>query len=628
MRFRLILFILFCHSYMLPAQTRPPTIPIDTIQQVMEVRPFSEVAFISPDTKLADSFSALKFTYNAAFNGKLGNDKVARKLIMRISLVNTSDSIRAMWLFPGFYFPGVKLYREQEGRLSDLPEIKINDNHNLSYRQFNIQPGDSLRLIAELTILKTYNNRFRPRILNPVFLSYFMSELRNTTRISDITSYIFSGLLLMMVLFSLASYYQGGRKEFLYYSLYALLLGGMLFTKAIFNYQDTSINFLLEGSVDYVMQCLGIIFYMRFMQIFLGTRLKYPMLHRIYDMGVALLFISIMGYTIFDNFSYDFSIENGIENLTKVLLMMMVLIFLGYSIRHWKDGLFRYLFWGNLLFLVFSIFSFLLTVRADRFGLTGFFGYSLLYYELGLFFELLFFLTALHYKNTEQLVKEVREKEMLRAQNLFQEYEKEVAVYRAQLDERERISADMHDELGSGMTAIRLMSEIARNKMQGGIVPPELGKISASANDVLNKMNAIIWSMNHNNDTLDSLLSYIRTYANEFFENTNIECRVFIPEQIKETEISGVKRRNIFLCVKETLHNIVKHSKATQVSIRIIIDHELRIEISDNGVGIGEEKIVHFGNGLKNMKRRMENLGGDYEIRSDEGTLTILRLII
>jgi signal transduction histidine kinase len=306
----------------------------------------------------------------------------------------------------------------------------------------------------------------------------------------------------------------------------------------------------------------------------------------------------------------------------------MVVFFLGYSLKHWKDGLLRYLFWGNLLFLIFSSFSLLLTMRADRFGLTGFFGYSLLYYQVGLFFELLFFLTALYYKNTEQLVKEVREKEMLKARNLLQEYEKEMAVYKAQQEERERISADMHDELGSGMTAIRLMSEIARNKMQGNAIPPELGKISASANDVLNKMNAIIWSMNHNNDTLDSLLSYIRTYANEFFENTSIRCRVFIPERVQDIEISGVKRRNIFLCVKETLHNIVKHSKASQVAIRIQIDEELQIEISDDGVGMDNEKISHFGNGLKNMKRRMENLGGHYEIRSDEGTLTILRLVL
>lgn len=628
MRYRLILFLLLMNCSLMQAQWAPPVIPVDTIQQALEVRPYSEVAFLSREAKLESAFSGLPFRFDSAFNGKLTNEQVADRLIMRISLTNASNAARDIWIFPGFYFPEVRLYREWGGKLIRLPDQLLNVHHNLSYRKLNILAGDTVKLVADLTILKTYNNRFRPRIINPVFLPFFTSELRNTTRISDITSYIFSGLLLMMVLFSLASYYQGGQKEFLYYSFYALLLGGMLFTKAIFNYQDIAINFLLEGSLDYILQCLGIVFYLRFMQLFLDTRNKHPLLHRMYDFAVGLLFISILSYTFFDSFSSGFVIENNIENLTKMLLMAMVVIFLFYSLRHWKNGLFRYLFWGNLFFLLFSGFSLLLTMRADRFGLSGFFGFSLLYYELGLFFELVFFLTALHFKNTEQLVLEVREKEMLRARNLLQEYEKEMAVYRAQQEERERISADMHDELGSGMTAIRLMSEIARNKMKGAIVPPELEKISASANDVLNKMNAIIWSMNHNNDTLDSLLAYIRTYALEFFDNTGINCRVFIPEQVPHLELSGDRRRNIFLCVKETLHNIVKHSNASQVAIKVNLGKELVIEISDNGVGIEKEKISHFGNGLKNMKRRMESVGGYFLIESGEGTITRLGLVL
>ena len=125
----------------------------------------------------------------------------------------------------------------------------------------------------------------------------------------------------------------------------------------------------------------------------------------------------------------------------------------------------------------------------------------------------------------------------------MKEYEKEIAVYKAQQEERQRISADMHDELGSGMTAIRLMSEIARNKMKEN-TPIEIEKISRSANDVLNKMNAIIWSMNSGNDTLDNLVSYIRSYALEYFDGTAMECKVNTPEYIDDKELSGDKRRN------------------------------------------------------------------------------------
>jgi signal transduction histidine kinase len=210
-------------------------------------------------------------------------------------------------------------------------------------------------------------------------------------------------------------------------------------------------------------------------------------------------------------------------------------------------------------------------------------------------------------------------------ENERKELEKQMAVLQAHQDERERISADIHDELGSGMTTIRLMSEIAKNKLKEN-VPVEVEKISSSANEVLNKMNAIIWSMNSSNDTLDSLISYIRAYSIEYFDATPIECKVKRPDIIPFKEITGDKRRNIFLCVKETLNNTLKHSKATKVTINIETGQKLKIHIADNGAGIDPEKISRFGNGLKNIERRMKAIGGTYSIANSNGTITKLEL--
>lgn len=175
------------------------------------------------------------------------------------------------------------------------------------------------------------------------------------------------------------------------------------------------------------------------------------------------------------------------------------------------------------------------------------------------------------------------------------------------------------------MTAIRLMSEIARNKMKEN-TPVELEKISASADDVLNKMNAIIWSMNSGNDSLDNLVSYIRAYALEYFDNTPIDCKIVTPEKIPDTEITGDKRRNIFLSIKETLHNVLKHSKSSLVTISIQTGESLFIEIRDNGKGIDLQNIRKFGNGLQNITRRMESIGGRFTIENNEGTVTTLVL--
>jgi signal transduction histidine kinase len=217
------------------------------------------------------------------------------------------------------------------------------------------------------------------------------------------------------------------------------------------------------------------------------------------------------------------------------------------------------------------------------------------------------------------------ESERLKSENERKELEKQMAVVAAHQEERERISADMHDELGSGMTTIRLMSEIAKNKMKDN-VPVEIEKISSSSNDLLNKMNAIIWSMNSGNDTVDNLVSYIRAYAIEYLDGTSIHCRINTPETIPNTEISGDKRRNIFLCIKETLNNSLKHSKATEMVIDISINHTLVIKIADNGIGIDQGKTSRFGNGLKNISRRMKNIGGTCTFKTDEGFGTILEL--
>jgi signal transduction histidine kinase len=319
-------------------------------------------------------------------------------------------------------------------------------------------------------------------------------------------------------------------------------------------------------------------------------------------------------------------LQNGIENLTKLFLLLMVLIFLFYSFRRWDDKLLRYLFWGNLCLFIFSLLSQLNVMTSNlSASLPGILRNSLFYYEIGLFLELVFFLAGLNHKNRRQLIRHAQERERLKAENQMKEYEKELAVFKAQQEERERISADMHDELGSGMTAIRLMSEIARNKMKEN-TPVEIEKISHFADEVLNKMNAIIWSMNSGNDTVDNLISYIRSYALEYFENTPIYCRVNIPESIGKIEVTGDKRRNIFLCVKETLNNAMKHSAATEIKINIAIGDKIEIYITDNGVGIDLQRLRQFGNGLKNIAKRMQSIGGTYKIENHHGTTTILTL--
>lgn len=600
------------------------------ISKVMFVQPLSSVVssvFLPVNDKLSNTaFSKLSFKPGTTYKSVIPVNRVNQTLVLKFNVCNSADSSVTINFFPGFYYDRIQLYRLEKDKLHPLPNLLPAISDSIGFRKFTLTPGDSATIVAELGCIKTYINSIRPRLINDAQTSIFISSLRSDHTSIQLVTYVFCGLLLMMILFSMANFLQGANREFFYYSGYALFLGGMLFSKTLLDFHATRLNFFLESYLDFILQGLGIIFYMLFMQRFINTRRQHPFLHKLYTGGIILVALALAIYSFLHFFTSNFALQNMVENITKALLLVMIVVFLIYSIRKWKDKLLRFLFWGNLLLFIFSLLSQLAVMMQHFFReLPGIFSSALFYYEMGLFLELVLFLAGLNYKNRRRLIAETKERETLKAQNKMQEYEKELAVLKAQQQERERISADMHDELGAGMTAIRLMSEIARNKMKDN-TPPEIDRISSSANEVLNKMNAIIWSMNSGNDTVDNLVSYIRSYAYEYFENTPLECKVVTPGQIPAKELSGDKRRNIFLCVKESLNNVLKHSHATSVTIGVSTSDKLIITIHDNGPGIDLQKLRQFGNGLKNITRRMESIGGRFTIENNNGTITRLEL--
>lgn len=606
--------------------TTAPHIDISTVKFSKSLGKYFSYAYSEPDASLATSWSGLELKQATEKRSFIPNKYVPKRAVVRFNICNTADTAVSIWFFPGLHFWDTELYKEEGGRLVMLPSVSPDLPDHLAYRKLSLAPHDSAVIIAELKQVKTYLNKIDPLLINNSYLPYYIRGFHESRPDSKLITYLFCGLLLMLILYSLANFFQDANTEFLFYSGYAFFLGLMLFIKAIFSFHTTRLSFFQEEYLDFVMQSIGLLFYMAFMQKFLATKKEHPFLYKLYNVGMLMLTVAVIAYTYFHFFTSNFEWENGIENLTKFLLLGFILIFLFYSMRHWQDKLLRYLFWGNLCLFVFSLLSqLILMIKPLASILPGILNNSLFYYEMGLFLELVFFLGGLNHKNRRQLIGHTQERERLKAENQMKEYEKELAVFKAQQEERERISADMHDELGSGMTAIRLMSEIARNKMKEQ-TPVEIEKISHSADEVLNKMNAIIWSMNSGNDTVDNLISYIRSYALEYFESTPINCRVTVSESSDKIEVTGDKRRNIFLCVKETLNNAMKHSKASEIKINIIVKEKLEIYITDNGVGIDMERLRQFGNGLKNIAKRMNSIGGTYKIENRDGTVTILTL--
>jgi len=185
--------------------------------------------------------------------------------------------------------------------------------------------------------------------------------------------------------------------------------------------------------------------------------------------------------------------------------------------------------------------------------------------------------------------------------------------------ERQRISAEMHDDIGAGLSGIRLLTEMTKGKVKDTAASSEVEKIYESVGDISAKMKEVIWSLNTENDELSSLISYIQRQARSWLENYPCQLNITIPEKIPDVEIDGESRRNIFLTVKEAVHNIIKHSGADKVTINIACDEQLIITVSDNGKGMHVNENNIIGNGLKNMKQRIHQLNGKIFIQNKEG---------
>jgi ligand-binding sensor domain-containing protein len=187
--------------------------------------------------------------------------------------------------------------------------------------------------------------------------------------------------------------------------------------------------------------------------------------------------------------------------------------------------------------------------------------------------------------------------------------------------ERTRIATDMHDDLGAGLSQIKFLSEtIGMRKQKHLPIEEEIDSIRTFSHEMIDKMGEIVWALNEKNDTLDDLLSYTRSYAVEYLQQNGISCRVKEPDNLPQDYVSSEFRRNIYLTVKETLHNVVKHAQATEVMINIDITDFLSIQIRDNGKGIDETPERPPGNGLINMNTRIKGLGGRFEIINNNGT--------
>ena len=203
--------------------------------------------------------------------------------------------------------------------------------------------------------------------------------------------------------------------------------------------------------------------------------------------------------------------------------------------------------------------------------------------------------------------------------------------------DRARIAKDIHDDVGAGLTQITLLTELARrDPAQTGA---NLNRITDSARKLTKAMDEIVWAVDPQHDTFDGLLDYISAYAEDFLRVAGIRFRMDLPAQLPAARVDAELRYNLFLALKETLNNLVKHSKATEVWLRLRLEPKaFTLIIEDNGQGLpgvaGQRELnlgkdrISSGSGLANLEKRLAAVGGHCKIHSAAGRGTRVEMSV
>ncbi len=617
-----LLLVIVQLSLCLRAQNLPANAILDIAMVKDSVAATDYTLLFIDSNKIAniDNLSAQNFVPLQSYDKRkrLPIRMITKPIYLHIHIINGKSNTDSLYFYPGFLFSEVKIYKASAaGKLERIKEW----GSNTGYTGFELQPQEEAECYFELKPCKTDAVGIVPQFISKKYLSDYVALRQHKNNSIRMMGFILSGILLMMIFFTAANYIISRKKDFLYYCLYSFCMFSLIFLYALFHNLPSVYTCAFRSYFDFFLLLIGTIFYVSFTRSFLESKTDYPLLDKIFKAELYFLFFILFLYSYLHFFTNIFWLENMIENAMKFVVLAIGVVYVVIAFAQ-KKRIINYLAFGAAALIIFSSIS-LALIWLNVNGVS-IYNSSLFYYDIGLVLSLIFYLLGLTYKNREELILRTKREESLKLEAKKKEFENQLAVFKAQQEERNRISADMHDDLGAGMTSIRLYSELAKSRVKDQDIP-EIDKISSSANELLNKMNAIIWSMSSANDSLENMIAYIRSYSYEYFENTGIHCSIHLPEQIPYAEVNGTIRRNVFLVVKEALNNILKHAGATEVDITLTAKGKLlTLTIQDNGKGIDFDNLRQFGNGLKNMQKRMEDVGIGYKIENNNGTLITL----
>jgi len=190
---------------------------------------------------------------------------------------------------------------------------------------------------------------------------------------------------------------------------------------------------------------------------------------------------------------------------------------------------------------------------------------------------------------------------------------------------RNKIASDLHDDIGSTLSSINIMSEVAKQKTPGSSILLE--KIGSDAQLMQENMSDIVWAINPKNDRFENVIQRMKIFASEMLEAKNITLRFSADETLNNLKLTMNQRKDLYFIFKEAVTNIAKYSECKNAVVTTSLhDKVLDLMIKDDGKGFNIAHQTMGGNGLYNIEKRAKDLNGTLKIDSTKGRGTIVHL--
>ncbi len=434
------------------------------------------------------------------------------------------------------------------------------------------------------------------------------------------------GLFFILVFacsFSFAQYLSNQDKAYAYYTFYLLSL--VLYeAKTLYSLSFTAQivetpGWLLMYGEGILLQMISITYFF-FIIDFLELRVKHPNMTKMFygAIGVALLLILLdVAFIFFKNYEwiqYDYFLGRAIQNAVCIIAFFWLLMRVHSRIGRFVQAGSFCLLAGSLTTLIWGLFY------QEKVGMAKLMGINDPV-SIGIFLEILFFSMALGYKT--MLLKKQHDLALQEGETNLQKIQTLIKDFQLK---REEIARDLHDEMGSTLSSISILSESVLRGVQVDSNMKQLETISERAREVMNTMGDIVWSVNLNNDEMASLVLRMREFAVETLEAKDINLYFEITESLQSLKAPVELHKDFYLFFKEAINNAAKYAQAKEVWVKITEQNqEIKLEIRDNGRGFDTQQ-VRLGNGLQNMQERAQRLKGKFILETKEGQGTSIFL--